>query len=372
MSPNFRLEPFLLDRRQAKPRALRGPRRLLAVSLCGLLAACSALDRSGTDGESSFVTAGGRIRTEAVASSEDVSSESSDATGPEVRPAQASTGETDAGPLLTFVGEWANSLAPESCVKDLSNPIDGCDPQQNPTWDLDCDEDGVPDHFAYECDPGNTERGPAFLGPYDCAPEDPRLAIWVAPDSDDDGIPGSGEFNCSSQDIPSGYVPIQDDSLQDCDDSAAGVHPGAPEVWGDSIDADCSGSDYPNCDVLENGGPIEAIVIPGSVCQAGVDLQLMEPARCSEKCGTTGTLYFLVVNAGTEDSDAEVNIAWSDDTGASGETILPAIAAGGASALVPMSFKYANELRVKVEDEDCDPTNNARVIPAVGEQPCLF
>ena len=81
-----------------------------------------------------------------------------------------------------------------------------------------------------------------------CAPDAPKdtdtntvdpgcvdEALWYA-DADGDGY-GDASASVSACEAPDGYVA----DATDCDDAAAAVYPGAPEIWYDGADEDCSG-----------------------------------------------------------------------------------------------------------------------------------
>lgn len=344
------------------------------VIACSSLAlGCGVLGFGGTDGESSFLD--GKTRT-IGATSQDQKDGQQDASAD---PANSSVGqavpssEAEAGSVAspTYVGAWTITLAPSECVAELTNPIAGCDPEVNATWDLDCDGDGVADHVAYECDPANTELGPAFYGPYDCAPDDPSRAVWVATDFDADGHRGNGEFNCSSPSLPDGYVPNLDGEAYDCDDENRDVHPNATETWGDSVDSDCNGADFPDCESIASPGSWKPQPVERSDCAQGANLHFLDPAFCGERCRTEGTFYLPITNSGNAASPADVRIGHTDDTGEVGEQRLPAIAPG-AMTLIAVSFTHATEIRVVLDFDDCSLDDNELVLPAGGDKVCLY
>lgn len=383
-------QPVSLGSRQFKYRIQTHSRTThgcwLAAVLC-LTSGCGVLSMGGTDGESSFLDGKHRTIRSETEDAPDASPEHTSETDANPTTATDSPSESDSSDISPsgtsavaptppaepiYVGSWTSAVAPEACVANLSNPIAGCDPDVDDEWPLDCDSDGTPDHFALECDPTNTQNGwYTFYGEYDCAPDDPSRAIWIAPDMDADGYLGNGEFNCSSPTLPAGYEPNLGDGVQDCDDSEANIHPDAAEIWGDGTDSDCNGADYPNCETIEDPNlPIATQEI--RTCTTGSDLHFLEPAFCGERCRTEGTFYFIVVNSGEVASPSDLRITYSDDTGASGETLLQAIEPGAASVVVPVTFYHATEVTVTIEHDDCSTEDNTLVMTAGGDKVCLF
>ncbi len=106
--------------------------------------------------------------------------------------------------------------------KDQSCGGDDCDDNNsliNPQAQEDCDDDADNDCDGFtDCDDT------------DCAMD----AACTCPDADGDG---HHAFNCGGN---------------DCDDSQAGVHPGAIEICGDGIDQDCDGKDR-SCGAADSG-----------------------------------------------------------------------------------------------------------------------
>ena len=74
--------------------------------------------------------------------------------------------------------------------------------------------------------------------------------------------------------------------LVDCDDSRAGVNPGAEEIPGDGVDQDCDGTD-PSSDGVSGD---DTAVPTGSGDDAAVEVTVEMDAPETEKggCSTTG------------------------------------------------------------------------------------
>jgi len=120
-----------------------------------------------------------------------------------------------------------------------------------PTWWADFDQDGwgnadisvvaceQPNFYAdndLDCDDGDDTSGP-------------EVEWWI--DGDGDGV-GAGGTVGPQCDQPSPLaVPVMGD--EDCDDSNSSVYPGAPDVCGDGLDADCDGDDVCLLEICDDG-----------------------------------------------------------------------------------------------------------------------
>jgi hypothetical protein len=60
---------------------------------------------------------------------------------------------------------------------------------------------------------------------------------------DEDGYRTAETLSSSDQDCTDAGEASSDVPLVDCDDTRAGVHPGAEEIIGDGVDQDCNGAD---------------------------------------------------------------------------------------------------------------------------------
>jgi Putative metal-binding motif len=279
-------------------------------------------------------------------------------------PAVSTTTDNPPGtPVL--VGAWSTTLAPSSCVQGLPKPIPGCDPKINPTWDLDCDRDGIPDHIAFDCDPSNTELAPFHQAGYDCAPTDPNLYRWISVDSDEDGFLEYGEFNCGGDSLPAGYVEGEPEYSHDCDDASPTVFPGADEVWGDGIDSDCVNGDAPSCDVLESGASIATRAPERVECEGGSNLYLLESANCDG-------FYLLVSNSGEQASPDDASIQWTDDTGGTGALALESIPPGKTSLPLRLPYEQVRKIELTIAPTDCSPEDNTATLYTGYCQMCLF
>ena len=120
-----------------------------------------------------------------------------------------------------------------------------------PTWWADFDEDGwgnpaisivaceQPNFYAdndLDCDDGDDTSGP-------------EVEWWI--DGDGDGV-GAGGTVGPQCDQPSPLaVPVEGD--EDCNDSDSSVYPGASDICGDGVDANCDGDDVCLLEICDDG-----------------------------------------------------------------------------------------------------------------------
>jgi hypothetical protein len=123
---------------------------------------------------------------------------------------------------LLSCGEWLDKhgvpcATDEDCFTGFS-----CDPvEQICVPDLSGDDDSAGDDDAGDDDAGDDDAGDDDAGDDDAGDDDA---------GDDDTASGT--------DADGDGVTVE---AGDCDDSAANIYPGAPELWGDGIDQDCDG-----------------------------------------------------------------------------------------------------------------------------------
>src|SRR5882724_7623507 len=120
----------------------------------------------------------------------------------------------------------------------------------------------------------------------DCDDKDPALSQDVYTDADGDGF-GSPDAPTCVAPLAIGMPALPGFSLNqaDCDDSAADIHPGAFEAWGDRVDSDCDGNDDPlrcgdagascGCELLAIG------TVPIVSACAGSDLFVAAQRTCT-------------------------------------------------------------------------------------------
>lgn len=152
------------------------------------------------------------------------------------------------GPDCNDQDPTVNPAAPERCRNRLD---DNCSGEFNE--DCDCqDADG--DGYGV----GNGCRGP------DCDDDDPTvnfIAPEVCGNDVDENCDGQTDEACNCDDTDGdGYRTAAGGcGGPDCDDNDSNVNPGAPELWGNSVDDDCDGETdegftYP--------GPLEKPTVP--------------------------------------------------------------------------------------------------------------
>ena len=142
--------------------------------------------------------------------------------------------------------------------------------------DIDSDGDGI--YSATDCDDANPSIGAAYI------------PVYADADADGYGDPANSLLSCGSE---PGYAATGDD----CNDAAAGVHPGAPDAACDGLDQDCDGVGGPDGD--EDGDGLtfaEERTLGSDPCSAdagGTDTGSEKHASspdggCGNGCGTAG------------------------------------------------------------------------------------
>jgi len=274
---------------------------------------------------------------------------------------------------IVEVGELSNSPPPPDCVAGLPALLPNCSPNDPTPRGLDCDGDGVLDYQVFQCDLATAERPLYFGGAFDCAPADPGLRHWVSRDEDGDGF-GSGWPLCAGPGIPEGYIALDPESLSDCDDRAASVHPGAVDSWNDGVDTDCSGQDFPACDAMDPQSVLR--VLPATVsCANGADLYLSSIAACGSRCLSAGALWGYVGNAGNGAASGPIRLGFRDSGGNAGsiEVMQGNLAPGSASQLFKVPFALITELELWIESDDCAPANDRYLFSnPIGAATCLY
>jgi len=191
-------------------------------------------------------------------------------TGPP--PPCSSDGDCDDGMYCNGV----ETCGPDGCVGG-DPPV--CDDGKTCTTDS-CDE--VSDTCAFTLSPSACNDGLACNGAEACDPSAPGAdptsgCARGAPVSCDDGMacttdmcvePDGTCMSLGSDADRDSYIAIGCAGGNDCDDTAAAIHPGAPEVC-DGMDNDCSGR-------ADDGAGMECVL--GSA-----------PASCTTMCSTSGT-----------------------------------------------------------------------------------
>lgn len=284
------------------------------------------------------------------------------------------TSSVDPAQVRIEVRRIPDFLPPQECVKDLPLLLPGCDPSVPAYSGIDCDDDGVPDYQLWRCEVAAAQAPQEFSAGYDCDPTDPGLRHWVYSDADGDGF-GFGEALCAGPTIPQGYILADGGSPTDCDDLNASTHPGAPDVWGDLVDSDCSEGDSPSCAVLTSGADfVRSSLRPSSCPGGGPDLVLSTLAHCGSRCPSDGAFYLFVGNAGTTAAAGPIRVAWSDDTGAGGiiEVSPGSLAPGDMTTMFTVPTNRSKHTEVAIDFEDCSPENGKFVDDDIyGDLVCL-
>ena len=156
------------------------------------------------------------------------------------------------------------------------NPLNGAAYVYHGGPDIDSDGDGI--YSATDCDDANPSIGAAYI------------PVYADADADGYGDPANSLLSCGSE---PGYAATGDD----CNDAAAGVHPGAPDAACDGLDQDCDGVGGPDDD--EDGDGLtfaEERTLGSDPCSAdagGTDTGSEKHASspddgCGDGCGTSG------------------------------------------------------------------------------------
>jgi hypothetical protein len=150
---------------------------------------------------------------------------------------------TGCGGKGDVVGDTDPGVVPDTDPVEDSDPADTDDTDEPEDTDPppDADRDGTPD--AQDCDDADPERHPGAEERCDgedddCdgqTDEDATDALAWHPDADGDGF-GDPDVLVAACEAPEAHL----SDASDCDDAAAGVHPGADEIC-NATDDDCDG-----------------------------------------------------------------------------------------------------------------------------------
>jgi hypothetical protein len=155
----------------------------------------------------------------------------------------------------------------EQCYVDADN--DGYRTMDGAIVDseaIDCDGDGVAGSDAPDTDCDDTngavhpDIGEAIGDELDSDCDGFELCYV---DADNDGYRMTDVLQSIDEDCDDDGEASMDEPLVDCDDTRAGVNPGAEEIPGDGVDQDCDGTDPAGSDdtaTPSDGDPVEVTV----------------------------------------------------------------------------------------------------------------
>jgi hypothetical protein len=145
--------------------------------------------------------------------------------------------ECDGGDDCDDNDKLINPHAEEICGDDRDND---CNPETSDVCSDPCDLDGD-GYVSTECEGGNDcDDGDKFVHP--------EVEEVCGDDKDNDCNPDTPDVCVDPCDLDGdGYISVECEGGDDCDDSAKQVHPGAEEICGDGIDNDCSGQGSNQC-----------------------------------------------------------------------------------------------------------------------------
>lgn len=275
---------------------------------------------------------------------------------------EAAREQAEAAGLLPMGRQQTPTSAPIACHSWVPIPPIGCDPQDDRTWGVDCDQDGVPGYFAVDCTASVVQAETYDLS-RDCDDANPALQVWAVEDLDADGygLSPTDEWYCSPSAPPSGYTLLAE--TRDCNDEDAEVYPLAPkDVWGDGVDSNCQDGDAASCYSISSGEGLEIQVAESSDCQVP-DLYISTPITCTTR-PPSGSTYVFVANRGGAAFTGRAQLRW-DNGEIQYSPLLTPIEPGAASSPIEiLSRRPDTSFELSITDdegnpiEDCNPKNN--------------
>ena len=244
-------------------------------------------------------------------------------------------GTTGCGPDLTFGTtdddcDDADPLRFPSATELCDGIDNNCNAAIDDGFDVDgdgtslCGPDGTLGTDDDDCDDGDASVGPGIwddcdgvdvncngIIDEDCQ-DDPDAELYCWADADGDGYGASATVVTTDTDCND---PGEAGVAGDCDDSDAGVNPGASDVPGNGVDEDCNGADQQSdcvgatifaAEGEPNDGPNQTnlvlagggdVVLDGSICGAGASDWFSVTFGCG------GPVAFTVDQVGSGDID---------------------------------------------------------------------